>query len=55
MHSSRSVDMVLTKIKVLLQNGTMTIQDRLVEIQEQLDEMKRDKEKEVLLFCNFHL
>ncbi|CAH0724045.1 unnamed protein product, partial [Brenthis ino] len=36
----RSVDMVLIKIKLLLQNGTLHIQDRLSEIQQTLDLMR---------------
>jgi hypothetical protein len=43
----RSVDMVLVKIKLLLQNGTMHIQDRLVELQGQLDHLKKSSENEV--------
>ncbi|XP_026330232.1 uncharacterized protein LOC113237788 [Hyposmocoma kahamanoa] len=39
----RSVDSVLTKIKLLLQNGTSHIQDKLVELQDALDIMKKEK------------
>ncbi|CAG5033958.1 unnamed protein product [Parnassius apollo] len=37
----RSVDMVLLKIKLLLQNGTTHIQDSLMELQSMLDLMKK--------------
>ncbi|XP_039750622.1 uncharacterized protein LOC120626900 [Pararge aegeria] len=43
----RSVEMVLIKIKLLLQNGTQHIQDKLLDIQGTLDSMKSHGEKEV--------
>ncbi|XP_072949790.1 uncharacterized protein [Epargyreus clarus] len=44
----RSVDMVLLKIKLILQNGSHHIQDKLVEIQGMLEVMKRNHENEVI-------
>lgn len=49
---SRSVDMVLIKIKLLLQNGTQHIQDKLLDIQSILDTMKSRGEKEVSYFIS---
>ncbi|XP_045767525.1 uncharacterized protein LOC123868903 [Maniola jurtina] len=43
----RSVDMVLIKIKLLLQNGTQHIQEKLLDIQGTLDMMKSHGENEV--------
>ncbi|XP_047026026.1 uncharacterized protein LOC124634471 [Helicoverpa zea] len=43
----KSVDMVLTKIKLLLKNGTLHIQDRLTELQDMLDVIKGHGEKEL--------
>ncbi|XP_050349607.1 uncharacterized protein LOC126773029 [Nymphalis io] len=43
----RSVDMVLVKIKLLLQNGTQHIQEKLLDIQGTLDLMKTQAEDEV--------
>ncbi|CAG9580206.1 unnamed protein product [Danaus chrysippus] len=43
----RSMDMVLTKIKLLLQNGTQHIQDKLAHIQETLNMMKVNGENQV--------
>lgn len=37
----KSVDMVLTKIKLLLQNGTVQIQDRLATLQYDLTNIKK--------------
>lgn len=44
---ARAVDMVLMKIKLLLKNGTLHIQDRLTELQDMLDVIKGHGEKEV--------
>uniref|UniRef100_A0A2A4JI49 Uncharacterized protein n=1 Tax=Heliothis virescens TaxID=7102 RepID=A0A2A4JI49_HELVI len=43
----KSVDMVLMKIKLLLKNGTLHIQDRLGELQDMLDVIKGHGEKEL--------
>ncbi|XP_060802190.1 uncharacterized protein LOC132902157, partial [Amyelois transitella] len=43
----RSVDMVLMKIKLLLQNGTNHIQDRLADLQNLLETIKKDVDNEV--------
>lgn len=43
----RSVDMVLMKIKLLLKNGTLHIQDRLSELQDMINVIKSHGEKEV--------
>ncbi|KAG6457026.1 uncharacterized protein LOC115447907 isoform X2 [Manduca sexta] len=43
----RSVDLVLIKIKMLLQNGTVHIQDRLAELQDLLDGMKQTNQIQV--------
>ncbi|KAJ8724665.1 hypothetical protein PYW08_016139 [Mythimna loreyi] len=43
----KSVDMVLMKIKLLLKNGTLHIQDRLGELQEMIDVIKSHGEKEL--------
>ncbi|CAH0582799.1 unnamed protein product [Chrysodeixis includens] len=43
----KSVDMVLMKIKLLLKNGTVHIQDRLSELQDTLDIIKSHGEKEL--------
>lgn len=39
--------MVLLKIKILLKNGTTHIQDKLAELQDMLDVIRRNGEKEV--------
>ena len=44
---TRSVDTVLMKIKLLLKNGTLHIQDRLGELHEMLEIIKGHGEKEV--------
>lgn len=44
---ARSVDTVLMKIKLLLKNGTLHIQERLGELQEMLEVIKSHGEKEV--------
>ncbi|XP_035440770.2 uncharacterized protein LOC118269660 [Spodoptera frugiperda] len=43
----KAVDMVLMKIKLLLKNGTLHIQDRLTELQDMLDVIKGHGEKEL--------
>ncbi|XP_022825950.1 uncharacterized protein LOC111356000, partial [Spodoptera litura] len=43
----KAVDMVLMKIKLLLKNGTLHIQDRLSELQDMLDVIKGHGEKEL--------
>ncbi|XP_053605571.1 uncharacterized protein LOC128672448 [Plodia interpunctella] len=43
----RSVDIVLMKIKMLLQNGTNHIQDRLLELQTLLETIKKDTDSEI--------
>ncbi|XP_064072618.1 uncharacterized protein LOC135193558 [Vanessa tameamea] len=43
----RSVDMVLLKVKLLLQNGTQHIQEKLLDIQGTLDVMKTQADNEV--------
>ncbi|KAH9637053.1 hypothetical protein HF086_013869 [Spodoptera exigua] len=43
----KAVDMVLLKIKLLLKNGTLHIQDRLSELQEMLEVIKGHGEKEL--------
>lgn len=43
----RSVDLVLVKIKTLLQNGTSQIQEKLVDLQNKLEVMKNYGENEV--------
>ncbi|CAH0398989.1 unnamed protein product [Chilo suppressalis] len=43
----RSVDMVLMKIKLLLQNGTEHIQEKLEELQTMLETMKKTSENDV--------
>ncbi|CAH2040121.1 unnamed protein product, partial [Iphiclides podalirius] len=47
----RSVDMVLIKIKLLLQNGTTHIQDSLAELQGMLDLMKKHTGEETVNAC----
>lgn len=48
----RSVDMVLIKIKLLLQNGTTYIQDSLAELQGMLELMKRHTGEQVVIKRN---
>ncbi|KAJ0177567.1 hypothetical protein K1T71_006440 [Dendrolimus kikuchii] len=43
----KSVDMVLAKIKILLQNGTSQIQDKVTDLEEMLDKIKAYGEKEM--------
>nr|XP_037867582.1 uncharacterized protein LOC101738594 isoform X2 [Bombyx mori] len=43
----KSVEMVLQKIKFLLQNGTSHVQDRLTELQEVLEVMRSEDEDKV--------
>ncbi|CAB3235152.1 unnamed protein product [Arctia plantaginis] len=43
----KSVDMVLLKIKILLKNGTTHIQEKLGELQEMIDVIRRNGEKEL--------
>lgn len=46
----KSVDMVLMKIKLLLQNGTTHIQDRLVALQNELAVIKKSGQPAVSIF-----
>lgn len=46
----KSVDMVLMKIKLLLQNGTTHIQDRLVALQNELAVIKKSGQSAVSIF-----
>lgn len=43
----RSVDMVLIKIRLLLQNGTQHIQEKLLQVQNMMDMVKNHGEEEV--------
>ncbi|KOB66069.1 Uncharacterized protein OBRU01_21824, partial [Operophtera brumata] len=50
----KSVDMVLLKIKTLLQNGTSQIQEKLAELQNMLEVIKIHGEKEMVV-CGYAL